>query len=95
MMLVLDLISPDRSTERNLIFRSDHRVIKASSSKKSPEGCIGLEGYDKENDLFRVEDMDVVETRVATNDEVNEARKDIILGYLQPLGTRQRETESK
>ena len=72
---------PNRGTEKNVVFGPDHRFIKAASPKFSEE-CINDDDYDDEDDLFGEEEVNVVETRVATIEDVNEARKDMILGAI-------------
>ncbi len=64
---------PDRGVGRNLVYGPDHRVIKPASPKFS-EDCINDDDYDDEDDLFGdQEEMDVEETHVSTNADVNEA----------------------
>ncbi len=73
---------PDRGMGRNLVYGPHHRVIKPASPKFS-ENCINDDDYDDEDDLFgEQEEMDVEETHVSTNTDVNEARKDVILGSI-------------
>ena len=82
---------PNRGTERNLVFGPEQRVIKAVSPKFNEE-CINTVDYDDENDFFGAEEMDVVETRVLTTEDVNEARKVMILGAVT-TATRHRAKE--
>ncbi len=71
---------PSKAADRNLVFGPDHRVIKAASPVRPPEGCIAAGDYDDEDNLFgNDEEDDIVETRLASNDEKIEARRDAIL----------------
>ena len=64
------------------MYGPDHRVIKPASPKFS-EDCFNDDDYDDEDDLLgEQKEMDVEETHVSTNAEVNEARKDMILGAI-------------
>ncbi len=67
---------------KNLVYGPDHRVIKAASPKFI-ENCINDDDYDEEDDLFgEQEEMEIVETHVSSNADVNAARKDMILGAI-------------
>ncbi len=73
---------PSKAIDRSLVFGPDHRVIKPASTTLAPGGCIGAGDYDDEDELFDDEEEEFEETRVASNDQVNEARKDAILGAI-------------
>ncbi len=70
-----------KAADRSLVFGSDHRVIKAASLVGPPEGYIVAGDFDDEDNLFGDDDEDdIVQTRMTSNGEINEARRDVILG---------------
>ena len=72
---------PSQAVDRSLVFGPDHRVMKPPDSTLPPEGCIAAGAYDDEDNLFGDdEEDDIVETRVVCNHEINEAKRDAILG---------------
>ena len=72
---------PSEASDRSLVFGADHRVIKATSPSGPRESWIAAGDYDDEKNLFDDDNEDdIVETRVTSKDEVNEARRDAFLG---------------
>ena len=79
---------PDAATDRNLVFGSDHRVVKASDPLESRTmhdlGNANIAEQDNDDDVMfslheSKEDMDVQEVHTNTLQEQTEARKEEVL----------------